>query len=71
MTDLPEISEACRCGSSIKLAGADLATDDRLDTWRKAHQCLTDAERTALPAGRTGAATVTGFGFTPPRKEIR
>lgn len=62
---LPEISETCRCGSSIKLVG-EMATDDRLEAWRNGHRCMSSDEvrfrDVPSPAGAGGAAT--GFART-------
>ena len=61
MTDLPKMSETCRCGSSLELVG-DLATDARMKTWRSSHRCLT-ADETPQSQQRAGAGSV--LGFTP------
>lgn len=63
MTDaLPEISETCRCGTSIKITGAK-ATDARLQAWRDGHRCMSaDEVRFRDVPERTGAVgAVTGF----------
>ena len=63
MTDLPKMSESCRCGSSLELVG-DLATDARMKTWRSSHRCLV-ANETPAAQQRSGASTVLGFSPGP------
>jgi hypothetical protein len=61
VVELPEISETCRCGGSVKLVG-ELATDARLAAWRSNHRCMTpDEERFRDVPQRTGGGTVIGF----------
>ena len=60
---LPEISETCRCGGSVKLVG-DLATDQRLAAWRTGHRCLGPDEQPKAPQP-TGGGSQLGFAPAP------
>jgi hypothetical protein len=62
--ELPQISETCRCGASTKLVGA-MATDERLQSWRDGHRCLSADEVLYRDLPARGGAGGSAVGFRP------